>query len=288
MRCSRCHEVAFQQVALCPRCGHALSRDGEQDQAAHVALSRSENEALGPPRDLSAAQDLVGLPGDYAFRTAEHLASAPDSSSRSRRMPPAPADRPSSPLFPLGARAAASRPLSVRRQTPEVPKFRVPTAREAVLPLDAPGLDDGTALQSPAVNAAARQLGRRFLAGLLDTTLLLGVNAAVVYFTMRLAGLSLDSVAQLPVIPLVTFLLFFDAAYAVALTALGGQTIGKMAVGLRVERTDGSPVTAVRALIRTGAYAISALPLGLGFAGILSRSGRGLHDCLADTRVVKL
>ena len=285
MRCPRCLHVASQQRVRCPRCGHLLSRDGKLDPAADVALSRSEDEALGLLKDFSTEDALARPLRDYAPGIAE----------RPVAVQPGPAGRASRPLFPLGARAAASRPLSVRRQTPEVPKFRIPTARAAArevsLQFEAPGFDadtDVTAPQPPAVDAPVRQLRRRLLAGLLDTMLLLGVDAAVVYFTMRLVGLPFAAVAQLPIVPLLTFLLLFDAGYAVAMTALGGQTIGKMAVGLRVEQTDGSPVTTVRALIRTGACVISVLPLGLGFAGILSRSGRALHDCLADTRVVTL
>ncbi len=75
--------------------------------------------------------------------------------------------------------------------------------------------------------------------------------------------------------------------YVVTLTVFGGQTIGKMAVGLRVERTDGSPVTPARALMRAAACSISVAPLGVGFAGMLLGSRRALHDLLADTRVVR-
>ena len=69
---------------------------------------------------------------------------------------------------------------------------------------------------------------------------------------------------------------------------VGGQTVGKMAVGLRVEGVNGSPVTLGRALGRTAAYAVSVLPVGLGCVWLLLGRGRALHDVLADTRVVKV
>ena len=114
--------------------------------------------------------------------------------------------------------------------------------------------------------------------------MLCSIDAAVLYFTTRLVGLPLASVVQ---VSLAAFLIVFDVGYVVALTAVGGQTIGKMAVGLRVEGSNGDPVAPLRALIRTAAYAISVVPLGVGFVGMFLRSGRTLHDFVADTRVVR-
>ena len=111
---------------------------------------------------------------------------------------------------------------------------------------------------------------------------------AVIYFTLRLAGLQIDAMGQLPPIPLVGFLVVFDLAYLVVLTAFGGQTVGKMAVGLRVERSGGEPVKLIRALTRTVAYAVSVLPAGVGLVGVFLRRRRTLHDLIADTRVVKV
>lgn len=102
---------------------------------------------------------------------------------------------------------------------------------------------------------------------------------------MRLADPPFAAAAQLPVAPLAAFLLLFDLGCVV--TVFGGQTIGKIAVGLRVERTDGSAVAPVRALMRASACLISVAPLGVGFAGMLLGSRRTLHDLLADTRVVR-
>ena len=146
---------------------------------------------------------------------------------------------------------------------------------------------DKTLLASSAQIDSTGSLQGRLLAGLLDLSLLCGIDAAVLYFTTRLVGLPLASVIQLPLVPLAAFLIVFDVGYVVALTAVGGQTIGKMAVGLRVEGSNGDPVAPLRALIRTAAYAISVVPLGVGFVGMLLRSGRTLHDFVADTRVVR-
>ena len=89
-------------------------------------------------------------------------------------------------------------------------------------------------------------------------------------------------------VPLAMFLLLLDAGYLVVLTALGGQTIGKMPIGLRVEGANGSPVAATRAVVRTAVCTLSVLPAGLRYAGILLPPKRALHDLLAGTRVVKV
>ena len=130
-------------------------------------------------------------------------------------------------------------------------------------------------------------LRRRLVAGVIDVGILIGINVAVVYFTLRLAGLPVASVGQLPAVPLLAFLWLFDFGYLAVLTAFGGQTIGKMATGLRVETGRGSPVTLGGALKRTAAYGVSILPAGLGLLGVFLRWKRPLHDLLADTLVVK-
>lgn len=147
---------------------------------------------------------------------------------------------------------------------------------------------DKSLLGSSGQSSSTGSLQGRLLAGLLDVLLLCAIDGAVLYFTTRLIDLPLAAVLQLSFGPLAAFLIVFDIGYVVTLTAIGGQTIGKMAVGLRVEGSNGAPVKPWRALIRTAAYTISVVPLGIGFAGMFLRSGRALHDLLADTRVVRL
>lgn len=82
---------------------------------------------------------------------------------------------------------------------------------------------------------------------------------------------------------------------ALALLNLGllpgttGRTIGKWAAGLRIERSDGSPLDIGRAFLRHFVgYPLSLLLLGFGFAmAALGSRGRALHDLLADTAVVR-
>jgi uncharacterized RDD family membrane protein YckC len=70
---------------------------------------------------------------------------------------------------------------------------------------------------------------------------------------------------------------------------LTGLTIGKWATGLHIRRTDGSDIGIGRAFVRHFVgYPISFLILGLGFLlAALMPSGRGLHDFIAGTIVVR-
>jgi uncharacterized RDD family membrane protein YckC len=67
----------------------------------------------------------------------------------------------------------------------------------------------------------------------------------------------------------------------------GGRTAGMALFGVRVVRDDGSDVDGRRAIVRTLAFPLSFLFLGLGFLGILlGDQRRALHDVIAGTAVV--
>jgi len=90
---------------------------------------------------------------------------------------------------------------------------------------------------------------------------------------------------------LIAFLLVQNGGYLVAFTA-GGQTLGKMAAGIRVVSVDAAgkdeTLDVGRAFLRTLAWLVLAVPAGLGFlTAIFSRDHRGLHDRFAGTRVVR-
>jgi uncharacterized RDD family membrane protein YckC len=75
-------------------------------------------------------------------------------------------------------------------------------------------------------------------------------------------------------------------AYFVGLTVLGGQTLGKRIMGVRVLRTDGSRVRIKRSVIRYLGSWLS-LPLFWGYLLVLIDNRRqAFHDRLADTIVI--
>jgi uncharacterized RDD family membrane protein YckC len=122
----------------------------------------------------------------------------------------------------------------------------------------------------------------------IDLSILAIVDALVVYFTMQLCGLTVLDFGLLPKRPLLAFLMVQNGGYLVAFTA-GGQTLGKMAMGIRVVSADEArPLDLGRAMLRTLLWLVLAIPAGLGFlTAFMTSDRRGLHDRVAGTRVVR-
>jgi uncharacterized RDD family membrane protein YckC len=189
-------------------------------------------------------------------------------------------------------------PLSVRRATPDVPRGR---SRTRVTPRrDDPSLElDPVSGDPVAVDASAAQprlatdlrsagVLARATALLVDTVLLGAIDAGVLYFTLAIAGLQVNEVRTLPLIPLIAFLLILDGGYLIAFTTAGGQTIGKMLTGIRVMGDDGHRVDTAGAVLRAVGCLATVISLGIGYLPVFfSADGRALHDRIAGTRVVE-
>jgi uncharacterized RDD family membrane protein YckC len=131
-------------------------------------------------------------------------------------------------------------------------------------------------------------VGARVGATLIDGLLLATIDAAVLYFTLAIANVSLADVGRLPPIPLAAFLLFLNGGYLVAFTAAGGQTIGKMLTGVRVMGDDGCRVDVAGAVLRGAGCLLSILTLGIGYLPVVfTADARALHDRIAGTKVVR-
>ena len=90
---------------------------------------------------------------------------------------------------------------------------------------------------------------------------------------------------MLPPIPIVAFFLLVNGGYLAAFTAAGGQTIGKMAFGLKVVGHADLPVSAGPSIVRTFGCLLSIASLGLGFAAGASRRRRpGASKIVSPTR----
>lgn len=64
-------------------------------------------------------------------------------------------------------------------------------------------------------------------------------------------------------------------------------TLGKLAIGIKVVRTDGSPISLARGIGRYFALMLSSLLLGIGLLmAAFTQRKQGLHDLLCDTLVV--
>jgi uncharacterized RDD family membrane protein YckC len=67
-----------------------------------------------------------------------------------------------------------------------------------------------------------------------------------------------------------------------------GATVGKLAVGVRIVRSDGGAITYGRAFGRYWAEMVSSLCCNIGYimAGFDNPQKRALHDRMCDTRVI--
>jgi len=88
---------------------------------------------------------------------------------------------------------------------------------------------------------------------------------------------------------ILTYLLVFLPLYYVLLWSWWGQTIGMMAVHIKVLSRTGRRVSLGRSVLRLLGCAASVAPLFLGIViALFDRERRTLHDRLADTVVVEM
>jgi len=127
----------------------------------------------------------------------------------------------------------------------------------------------------------------RAQAAAIDGCLLLGISTLVVYFASRAAHTTVLGLR--PAWPfLVGYLGFLGLVYATYFTGTTGQTLGKIATGLRVVDRVGHPPGYLRAF---GRATLGAVGIASAFAGIVpvffDPARRALHDRIFKTRVVK-
>jgi uncharacterized RDD family membrane protein YckC len=83
--------------------------------------------------------------------------------------------------------------------------------------------------------------------------------------------------------------LVFGIAYWTVAIGWKGRTVGKLMLGMKVVRSDGSRVGYLRAFGRCWGYVLCCLTLGFGFLAIAwNKQKRGLHDLVCDTMVIKI
>jgi uncharacterized RDD family membrane protein YckC len=302
MRCPKCQYISFDNGERCRNCGYEFSLTSA---ARGLDLPiQTGDEPLGPLVDL--ALDLPARTGHDAAKAVDTVGPAsrpitssfdlplfkerraPDGSSRAITPPATPTPRP---------------PLAVRRSTPVPPRSANRTVDEPVLRFgfdEPPSPSPSVSRPSPAVTAtesepdgitaAAASFGPRLFAALIDAGILAAIGSIVLYFTMRICGVPLSRIAVIPPIPFASFLVLIAGGYFTLFTAAGGQTIGKMASGIKVVSIDFAHrrVPLGHSVLRAVAYVISALPAGIGFLpALVGADRRAIHDRLADTRVVK-
>jgi uncharacterized RDD family membrane protein YckC len=267
---------------------------GDPDSAPAPVPPSSPPSAPAPVRKLEAPTITV-----IDDESEPAMAGAIESDDITPPIAAAPADESALPFDdgPIVPPPAARPPLAVRRSTPEVPRNRPRTTRPVrTESLDFEHARDKSSVASQAASETIASLmelpslGARLGAGVIDVLLLVGIDAAVLYLTLRVTGLqnTLDDLRVLPPVPFVGFLATLAFGYVAAFTVAGGQTIGKMVLSLRVIGDDGRPVDAAGGMIRALGCMLVPITLGLSYLPALFTSDhRAVHDRLAGTRVVQ-
>jgi uncharacterized RDD family membrane protein YckC len=139
-------------------------------------------------------------------------------------------------------------------------------------------------------------IGSRFLASLLDT-LIVGLLQIVILIVLTLVNRMFDGSAFSGQISAWVYAIFglvaavFYWGYYVFFEMLwNGQSPGKRWVGLRVIRSDGTPITLSEALIRNLARLVDFLPAAYGIGIVtmfIDKQSRRLGDLAAGTLVVQ-
>ena len=303
MKCPKCDYLGFDTGDRCKNCGYDFSLS-----PAAPAPAEFETDLFLRPLD-DAAPASSTWDGSFDRPRAVERTSAAVSRFRTEGKLPlfSPGrDDGDEPLIKLPA--APRPPLAVRR-TPESPRLRAVSKRvrpvevepvlefaDAVPPISLPVESTVDVRARSAAGHAAQSApllsssgGQRLAAAAIDHALLSAVDITVVYLTVRMAGLPMSDWAELPLAPLVVFLMVVKLSYFCVFTAVGGQTIGKMAMRIRVVTAEDRPLDAAAAAVRSLAGTLSALTLGLGYVpALFGAAHHAVHDRLTHTRVVAL
>ncbi len=212
------------------------------------------------------------------------------------------------------ALAALSRPprppLSVRRTMPELvrPRPASITPPRRLGPIDDDLMADLTRVEAEEgvrARAEARAQARlerevtgeaspqsRLAALGADWGLLAVIGGVIVWASLRVSGVGVAALGVPALVPLAAFLVLVDYGYFLLFTAAGGQTPGKMVVGIRVVDATGPsarvhPPSLRQAASRALLAAASGLLLGVGFLPALGGRRLALPDRLTRTRTVR-
>lgn len=282
MKCPKCGYLGFDEVERCRNCGYDFALVPAPDPELEIRSGESSPAALD---DLALVDAAADTETTAAAAPTPVLTKLPLFSA-------GPADD-----LPLITKPSPPRaPLAVRRATPEMPRLRAETPRPALFELSGPALstDRSTGKSADARGELATDTGApagimsRLVAVAIDFAILLAIDVLVVYFTMKICGLTAADLEVLPKAPLLAFFVVQNGGYLVVFTA-GGQTLGKMAMGIKVISTGGrEQIDVPHSLLRTVLWLLLAIPAGLGFlTALFSPERRGLHDRFAGTRVIK-
>ena len=296
MKCPKCDYLGFETGDRCKNCGYDFSLlASPKPEPADLSLT-------SPARDDVPVGELWLAHSNETPQSTESQDALSSLESFPLFSPAGAGDEPlirtpSEPRAPLAVRRSSD--LSRSRSG-----SRAPRAIETGLTLEFAAEETLAAPIRPEVVSeqprraagptsayadAVAGLGRRTLAALIDHAILLGIDVFVFFSTLRMTALTTEEWRSLPLLPFLAFLVFIKLAYFSAFTAMGGQTIGKMAARIRVVADDQLIMDPARAIKRTLTGVVSLATLGLGLIpALIAPDRRALHDRVAHTHVVDL
>ena len=296
MKCPKCDYLGFETGDRCKNCGYDFSLlASPEPEPADLSLTLPTRDDV-PVGELWLAHSNATPQSTESQDALSSLESFPLFSPAGAGDEPL-IRTPSEPRAPLAVRRSSD--LSRSRSG-----SRAPRAIETGLTLEFAAEETLAAPIRPEVVSeqprraagptsayadAVAGLGRRTLAALIDHAILLGIDVFVFFSTLRMTALTTEEWRSLPLLPFLAFLVFMKLAYFSAFTAMGGQTIGKMAARIRVVADDQLIMDPARAIKRTLTGVVSLATLGLGLIpALIAPDRRALHDRVAHTHVVDL
>ena len=311
MNCPACSEALTKGQERCPRCGTVVYLPVEGALAPDPQLTPPARNKGEPLREIPGMKKRERT---WKDEVRDRVRDRRQHRSGGADLPLFREEDESTPTAPEGPEPAAPQDgltelgrdadlpvddLPLRPVESEVPSPRLPSPPPVVAPrVSETSLDEDEAEEEWPLEPAPRpealrpverpaRIAERLVAAAVDAALLSGLFGVVVYFASRAAQVTVPRL--LPSWPfLAGYLAFLGLAYAGYFTGTTGQTLGKSLTGLRVVDAAGHPPGFLKAFVRAAVGAVGIALAGLGAVPMfLDPAGRGLHDRMLKTRVVK-
>lgn len=258
----------------------------------------SDSDEAAAPAEVPEAPRSAG---DFEIASRDYEAEAGESTrgdlldgllpSPTAAPPQAPPSFPAARPRPAVRTMSDDRPRTEPRAIPEMRERFGPPAGVEIRERDEPepspwDLGPAPSASLPPVERPAQAI-ERVQAAVVDLILLAMLWSVAAYFASRAARVEIAGL--LPTWPyLLAYFTFLGLTYAGYFTGTTGQTLGKMATGLRVVDRSGGPPGYIRAFARGIVGTAGVLLAGSGVLPMLfDPARRTLHDRLFRTRVVK-
>ena len=303
-RCEHCQIEIEPAVNICPGCGARLGRAREEsdwrEQVRETVQRHRDKQSIEQARRDDDARQLTIFPElssedeggrvarvrrtEIRARVEERIRNSPNTSRRvsigESRAPhelgAAEATLQGEPNADelLDAKISESDPLADISVEPEL---ELPLAGEDMRQVEGPFAE--LELSSP---------GERILGGIIDLAFIALIQLTLFYLTTHLVAQRLGALPSSALVAMGVVGGVLAASYFLFFWSFSGQTLGKLLTGGRIVDRRGKALGFAHAGMRLFGLFLAWLPLGAGFVGIWTDSGRrGWHDRIAGSKVVR-